>query len=85
MENQDIINWLIEQREKVNVSQALLAELVGMKQSCIAKIELNQRKLTITEFIEICESLNIQEDVFINFLKSIYFKNHVPSLWERNG
>jgi transcriptional regulator with XRE-family HTH domain len=84
MDNLEIINWIIQQREAVNVSQAILAEMVGLKQSCIAKIELNQRKLTVTEFLNICDALNVSEDIFINFLKSIYKKNHLTSIWERN-
>lgn len=84
MNNSEIIKWIIQQREEVNISQAMLADQVGLKQSCVAKIELNQRKLTITEFIDICAALNVSEENFVDFIKDIYGKKHTKSIWERN-
>ena len=59
-------NRLKEVRMKHNLSQAQLAQLAGMKQSMVNRIENQQANLTVKNAIEICRNLNeCLDDLFI--------------------
>ncbi len=83
MTHEKIIVWIIENREKCGISQATLANQIGMKQSVIAKIESGTRKLRIDEFFRICDSLNISEDLFTSFISGLYQSCKKDSIWEK--
>lgn len=55
----EILACLIEERERIAMSQSDLAALVSSTQSAISKIERSERRLDIAEFIRICDALGI--------------------------
>jgi transcriptional regulator with XRE-family HTH domain len=52
-------NRIKEKRQKLNISQYKLAELVGLSQSQISKIESNKRNLKAEELKRISEILRV--------------------------
>ncbi|MEQ8197518.1 MAG: helix-turn-helix transcriptional regulator [Clostridiaceae bacterium] len=58
-------NKIKDMREKKQMSQYKLAELAGLSQSQISKIEQNKRKLKADELKRISEVLEIQIEELI--------------------
>ena len=54
-----IISRLIQERERASVSQENLATRLQTTQSTVSKIERLERRLDISEFITLCEALQI--------------------------
>jgi transcriptional regulator with XRE-family HTH domain len=54
-----IIARLIQERERLGISQAELAKSLETTQSSISKIERAERRLDVAEFIRLCEALGI--------------------------
>lgn len=52
-------NKIKEKRQQLNISQYKLAELVGLSQSQISKIETNKRNLKAEELKKISEMLKV--------------------------
>lgn len=71
------------QRQLKGLTQNQLSMLVGKPQSFISKVESCERRLDITEYLEICFLLNVEFSIVMNILKeaSLYGhkKGHRPS------
>lgn len=57
-----LIEALTSERKRLNISQAELADKVGMNQSDISKIEQLERRLDVLEFVRILESFRISDN-----------------------
>jgi len=76
-----IAKLLIRFREKKGISQEYLGTQLGMNQSSIAKIEGGRRKLTLTEFLIICNVLDVDFQEIANELEKIYQITKSKSFW----
>lgn len=56
---QQLIALLIDQRKRLGLTQAQLAEKLNKPQSYIAKIERCERKLDVLEYVLLCEYLEV--------------------------
>ena len=63
-----IIGRLRSKRESKNVTQVQLAEMLGVKQTFISKIETCDRRLDLIELRQICQVLNIS---FVDFVAEV--------------
>jgi transcriptional regulator with XRE-family HTH domain len=52
-------------REKQDLTQSKLAELIGTDQTAISKIEIGERRLDFIELRAICKALNIEIQDFV--------------------
>lgn len=60
---------LVEERNKVGLSQAALAQKLGVNQTFVSKYELGERRLDVIEFLEIAEAIGFDPLVLIKKLK----------------
>lgn len=58
-----LIEELTIERRRLNISQAELAELIGVKQPDISKIEQFERRLDVLEFSLILKALRVTENL----------------------
>lgn len=63
-----LINLLRSKREERGITQTQLAELLGIEQAVLSKIETYERRLDIIELRTICAAMNIS---FINFIVEV--------------
>ena len=61
---------LVSAREKSGLTQVQIAERLGKPQSFISKYERGERRLDLTEFIELADALDIDVVGFINRYQS---------------
>ena len=52
-----LIDFLIQQREKVGMTQAELAKAIGEYQSFVARLESGQRRVDVIELLTLAEVL----------------------------
>ncbi len=57
-----VVEAIASERKRLAISQAELADKVGMNQSDISKIEQLERRLDVLEFILILESFRVSEN-----------------------
>lgn len=59
-EDEEVLGSLLaEARKRAGLTQVALANQLGHKQAYVSKYELGQRRLSVTEFLEIVRVLNI--------------------------
>jgi transcriptional regulator with XRE-family HTH domain len=63
-----LIEFLIERREALQMSQAEFAEKLGQYQSFVARLESGQRRIDVVEFIDISEILQFDPSRTIKLL-----------------
>lgn len=61
-----LIETLTSERKRLNISQAELANKVGMNQSDISKIEQLERRLDVLEFVRILEAFRVNENKYFS-------------------
>jgi len=61
-------SMLTEHRRKKGVTQAALADLLGVPQSYVSKYELGERRIDLVETLEILRALEIDAVVFVRTL-----------------
>lgn len=71
-------------RERKGISQEALATQLGRSQSYIAKIETGHRKVSLTEFLTICSSLEVSFIDLSTEIQNIYNAIQSKSLWNDN-
>ncbi|WP_420600303.1 helix-turn-helix domain-containing protein [Neptuniibacter sp.] len=54
-----LINWLVSAREEQSLTVRELADLLDEPHSVIVKIELRSRKLSVQEYCQYCEALQL--------------------------
>ena len=57
-----LIEALAIERKRLNISQAELADQIGLHQSDISKIEFFERRLDVLEFASILEAFRVDEN-----------------------
>ena len=62
---QDFGEFIREQRERKELSQAEVAQMVGMHQTYYGKIELARREVDFVDALKICQVLNLDLSDFI--------------------
>lgn len=69
--DEKIINWLVSQRIFAGKTQKQLSDDLGKTQSFVSKYETFQKKLDLSEFIEICRILKCDpSDVIRNVINA---------------
>lgn len=68
--NTKLVCWLKEKREGPDLSMRALAEKLGKSHSLIERIEHQERRLDVCEFIEYCEAINADPIEGIKLLQS---------------
>lgn len=61
-------SMLTEHRRKKGVTQAALADLLGVPQSYVSKYELGERRIDLVEALEILRALGIDAVAFVRRL-----------------
>ena len=59
------LELLRAERLKAGVTQAKLANRIGVTQSVISKMETGERRLDVVEVLEICDALRISQRDFL--------------------
>lgn len=60
---------LVEAREHAGLSQRALAERLGWTRNTIARIELNERRLDVTEFLLWCDAVGVAPEAILRTLR----------------
>ncbi len=68
-----LIDALANERKRLNISQAELADQIGLNQSDISKIELLERRLDVLEFASILEAFRVGENKSLSEIVSSFF------------
>lgn len=63
-----LIEFLVERREALRMSQAELAEKLGQYQSFVARLESGQRRIDVVEFLDISEILQFDPSKAVKLL-----------------
>ena len=54
-------------RERLRLSQAALAELLGVNTECVGRIERGERDTTLWRFIELCDLLETTPNYLLGY------------------
>ena len=60
---QTLIAELAQERVRLGISQEQLAQQIGLNQSDISKIEKNEKRLDVLEFLLILQALRVRENI----------------------
>ena len=63
-----LIEFIVERRKALQMSQAELAEKLGQYQSFVARLESGQRRIDVVEFLDISEILQFDPSRTIKLL-----------------
>ena len=66
-----LIDLLIKKREAVRMTQADLAARLGQYQSFVARLESGQRRVDVTEFLELSEVLGFDPAKAVSALRKV--------------
>ncbi|WP_122874637.1 helix-turn-helix domain-containing protein [Campylobacter showae] len=69
--NSALVSLLKKAREDKGMTQIELSSRIARSQSYVTKYENNERSLKVTEFIEICEALDIDPVELIKIIKNV--------------
>ena len=58
-ENSRLTSWLKEKRQEKGHTMRSLAQIIGTPHSFIGKIENQERRLDVVEFVRYCEALGV--------------------------
>ena len=67
----NFVRKLTELREKKNLNQQEIAELLETRQTTISKYELGQRKYKIEDLIKLCRYYNVSADYILGLPKNM--------------
>jgi transcriptional regulator with XRE-family HTH domain len=65
-ENVKLTKWLKEKRKEKGHTMRSLAQVLGTPHSFIGKIEQQERRLDVVEFIRYCNALEVDPQVGLN-------------------
>ncbi|KLN62174.1 XRE family transcriptional regulator [Kiloniella spongiae] len=66
-----LIELLVEQRKRIGLTQADLANLLNEHQSFVARLESGQRRIDTIELINLCEFIDLDPQEVIKALKVV--------------
>ena len=66
-----LIDFLIHQREELNMTQSELAEAIGEYQSFVARLESGQRRLDVVEYLKLAIILQFDAKSLLADLQKI--------------
>ena len=70
--DQEKLQMLLRQiRREANLSQAEVAQRLGLLQSFVSKYELGERRLDVLEIRQICKAVGISLEDFVRKLEEI--------------
>lgn len=77
----ELIDELMKERIRLNISQSELAIQIGLNQPDVSKIEKLERRLDVLEFSMILKAFRIQENIrlqniVINFMGILDYENN---------
>jgi len=61
---------MIAQRERAGITQASIAETLGVPQSFVSKYESGERRVDVVEFVQICQAIGVKPGKIIEDLLS---------------
>ncbi len=70
-ENTALVEWLKKSRENANISMRSLAEKLGKAHSLIERVEHQERRLDVCEFVRYCEELGIDPHDGIDIIQAM--------------
>ncbi len=62
----DYVDKLTALREDHDLSQAKIAEILGITQTAVSKYELRQRKYQVQDIIKLCQYYGISSDYLLD-------------------
>lgn len=65
-----LIEWLVSARKEEELTVRQLAELIEEPHSMVVKTELRSRKLSILEYYQYCEALNLDPSIGLKILSN---------------
>lgn len=66
----ELIDWLRSCREEQGLSMRMLAEVLDVPHSWIAKVEQLERRLDILEYVRLCHGLGVDPGKGLAIIKS---------------
>ena len=72
---QKLISWIVTKRKEIGLSQEYFAQLIGLDQTAVSKIELGKRRLSLTESLKALTSLGLDIDEASELIKTLYQEN----------
>ncbi|MBN4053087.1 helix-turn-helix transcriptional regulator [Gammaproteobacteria bacterium AH-315-K14] len=66
----DLIAWLKSCRERKGISMRELAVQLNVSHSWVAKVEQNERRLDLLEYVRLCNSLGVNPSTGLTKIKS---------------
>ncbi len=69
-ENVKLTSWLKDKRKEKGHTMRSLAQLIGTPHSFIGKIEHQERRLDVVEFVRYCQALEIDPSEGIEMIMS---------------
>lgn len=70
-QHQSLIDFLVQQRERLGMTQSELADAIGEYQSFIARLESGQGRVDVIEFLRLAEVLNFDANAVLGDLEKL--------------
>ena len=70
-EHRALIDFLVQQRERLGMTQSELADAIGEYQSFVARLESGQRRLDVIEFLRLAEVLQFDAKAVLGDLQKL--------------
>lgn len=70
-EHRALIDFLVQQRERLGMTQSGLADAIGEYQSFVARLESGQRRLDVVEFLRLAEVLQFDAKTVVEKLEKL--------------
>lgn len=70
-EHRVLIDFLVQQREKLGMTQSELAAEIGEYQSFVARLESGQRRLDVIEFLRLAKILKFDAKAVLGDLQKL--------------
>ncbi len=67
-----LVQWLVDQRKSLGMTQAQLSQKLGLNKVSLNKLENLQRRIDICEFCDLCQTLGVDPS---DAVRSIMLKN----------
>lgn len=72
---QKLVSWIVTKRKEMGLSQEYFAQLIGLDQTAVSKIELGKRRLSLTESLKALTSLGLDINEASELIKTLYQDN----------